>query len=302
MMSSIEETQIYIHMIERIRKERKLPLLNLVEGITSERSYRRYLSDGKNIPLHVLEKLMHALNVSVMDMIMFTLQVESKPSGIIELIQYTHNHALDLARPFYELLLNHDKNTKDLNALVSYFLKLYTLNTTDDLDAFKTSIAPFEFMEVEQQHQLEGFCLYVIKHMHFSEKKDPFIHETILKENLHLYQIVLFTQILDMYLLHYINTSYFDFTEYEALSKHMYDVSNLWLDAYNLNAAHFHMGYQYHLSNNEKKALKHIFAYLNLHIITQSKPLGAHKVFIIEQIIQSDIQTFMTTYPSITEF
>jgi hypothetical protein len=301
-MTYIEETQIYIHMIELIRKERKIPILTLLEGITSERSYRRYLSEGKDIPLNVLEKLMNVLNVSVMDMIIFTLQVESKPSGVIELIQYTYHNALDLAKPFQESLLNYANDKKDLNTLVSYFVKLYLYRRSLDEKMFLQSITPLKEVEVENKTQLEGFSLYVVKHIHFETKNDPFIHDTFLKANLHLYQIVLYTQILDMYLLHYIDTHYFDKETYQALSKHMFSVSNMWVDSYNLFSSHVHMAYQYHLTGNDALACKHILSYLNLHTLTQSTPINEKTMSLIERIIKTDIQTFMTTYPSLQSF
>jgi hypothetical protein len=301
-MIYIEETQIYIHMIELIRKERKIPLLNLIEGITSERSYRRYLSESKDVPLNVLEKLMHTLNVSVMDMIIFTLQVESKPSGVIELIQYTYHKAYELAKPFQESLTHYTNDKKDLNTIVSYFVHLYLFKTSLDDSTFNNYLNTLKEIEVDNKTQLEGFSLYVIKHIHFQKQIDPFIHETFLKGNLHLYQIVLYAQIFDMYLLHYIDTAYFDIETYKTLSDHMYRVSNLWLDSYNIYSSHLHMAYQYYLSGDEVHACKHVFAYLNLYILTQSKKLDVRVEILIKKIISKDIQTFMTTYPSIQSF
>lgn len=301
-MIYIEETQIYIHMIELIRKERKMPLLTLIEGITSERSYRRYVTEGKDIPLNVLEKLMNVLNVSVMDMIIFTLQVESKPSGVIELIQYTYHQAFDLAKPFKESLTNYSNDKKDLNVLVSYFVNLYILYTTQDTNTFENYLNTLKEIQVDHKTQLEGFSLYVVKHIHFQNQIDPFIHETFLKGDLHLYQIILFSQIFDMYLLHYIQTNYFDIETYKNLANHMYRVSNMWLDSYNIYSSHLHMAYQYYLSGDHIHAHKHVFAYLNLYILTQSKKLDTKVEALINKMISTDIQTFMRTYASLQSF
>ena len=204
-MMHIEETQIYIEIIENIRKQRKISIDQLLHNITSERSYRRYLLKEKDIPLEVLTKLMKALDVSVIDMIIYTLQVVQKPSGVIELLQYTHYNNLDLASHYHPLLMNYQGDKASLTHLVKYFVALYTYKLDGNASEFNASCMYLETLTDFDLTQLEGFSVFVLKHIHTNGSDHSLIHEIFLEKQLYFYNILLYDIILDMYLMHYLN-------------------------------------------------------------------------------------------------
>ena len=91
---SNHELTLYLEAIETLRKEKKLSIEDLIENITSERSYRRYLNQDLPIPLDTLEKLIFKLGVDLPDILMYVLKIKQKPSGIIEFFTYTHYQEL----------------------------------------------------------------------------------------------------------------------------------------------------------------------------------------------------------------
>jgi DNA-binding Xre family transcriptional regulator len=295
-MTYIEETQIYIQMIEVIRKQRKISIDTLLEGITSERSYRRYLHKDADIPLDILTKLMKALDVSVIDMIIYTLQVIQKPSGVIELLQFTHYQNFDLAKPYHEMLKHYEGDKVSLTYLVKYFILLYEYHQTQDLETFHHGIQFLSTFDMTDIAQLENFSLYVLTHIHISKKDIHLIHDMFLNKNLYYYNILLYTLILDMYLTHYIKEPNFDRETYQKLSIHLYETSHKWLDSYPIYASQLHYAYQFFLHGDIESCHKQLFNFINQHILTQSQPLTKEKSTLLYKMIDTDVETFMTHY------
>jgi hypothetical protein len=50
---------VVLQEIDQIRKERRMSISDMIEGITSDRSYRRYLKMELPIPLVTLYQLIH---------------------------------------------------------------------------------------------------------------------------------------------------------------------------------------------------------------------------------------------------
>lgn len=297
-MYLIEETQIYIDIIERLRKEKKIPLLDFIEGITSERSYRRYLTHTLDIPIEILEKLMKVLDLTANDLIIYTLQVERKPSGIIELITFTYFDALEHATPYYSQLSNYQGDTPYLKALVDYFKALYVYKNTLDLKTFHASLSYLKDMDLTQCNDLESFSVYLLYHIHFNTHFDLSIHNVFLTKQFFLYQINLYNIMLDMYLEHYLTSDYFSITEYEKLVLHFYETAHKWTDAYNLYKANFHYAYLAYLKKDKAMMYKYLFIYLQHHILVSNQPLNTITKTRIENMLEIDIPTFLMHYSS----
>jgi transcriptional regulator with XRE-family HTH domain len=244
MMQNNQDLILYLEAIDTIRKEKGLSIEALIEDITSERSYRRYMNQELSIPLQTLEKMILRLGVSMSDILIYVLKVKQKPSGIIEFFTYLHYDEFILAKPFYERLKNYQKDSLQLNTLVSMYVSWYEYKSLlISSDTFKTTLESHKHIFNPAMNTIESLSFYILYAITF---EDFTLHETImrslLENNFYLSQILLFDIITDQYLLLLSKDDIYE-KDYERLSTLFYQVAHMWHDAYFIYSAYVHQAY-----------------------------------------------------------
>ena len=241
MMHNNQDLILYLEAIDTIRKEKGLSIEALIEDITSERSYRRYMNQELSIPLQTLEKMILRLGVSMSDILIYVLKVKQKPSGIIEFFTYLHYDEITLAKPYYKRLKDYQKDSLHLNILVSMYVSWYEYKShLISLDAFKTILDTHKHIFNPAMDTIESLSFYILYAIIF---EDFTLHETImhslLDNNFYMSQILLFDIITDQYLLFLSNDDIY-YKDYARLSTLFYQVSHMWHDAYFIYSAYIH--------------------------------------------------------------
>lgn len=244
MMQNNQDLILYLEAIDTIRKEKGLSIVTLIEDITSERSYRRYMNQELSIPLQTLEKMILRLGVSMSDILIYVLKVKQKPSGIIEFFTYLYYDELMLAKPFYERLKNYQKDSLQLNTLVSMYVIWYEYKSQlISLDIFKNALDSKKHIFNPAMNTIESLSFYILYAIIF---EDFTLHENImlslLEKNYYLSQILLFDIITDQYLLLLSKDETYE-KDYERLSTLFYQVAHMWHDAYFIYSAYVHQAY-----------------------------------------------------------
>ncbi len=124
-MAKYDDENIFLEVTEDIRKINKMTIEKYIDGITSERSYRRYLNHEENIPVVTLSKLMKRLNLSIADIIIFSFSKKLIPSGIVEFFNHQYKHEYEPMKEFYKRLKTYDRDRPELNLYVSLLVKKY---------------------------------------------------------------------------------------------------------------------------------------------------------------------------------
>lgn len=260
---SNRELTSYLEAIESLRKEKGLSIDDLIDDVTSERSYRRYLNQELPIPLNILQKLISKLDVDFPDVLIYVLKIKQKPSGIIEFFTYTHYQELELAKSYYDSLKAYDKDSQTLNTLVSLYVHYYeyqlNLLSIDQLksifdtnkDIFDASISTIE--------SLSYFVLYAYLFEDFTYH--DIITSSLLEKNFYMSQILLFDIIIDQYLI-FLSKKSNCLEDYKKLATFFFQVAHMWHDAYFIYSAHIHRAYQKFLDSDETYFIdlkKHLF-------------------------------------------
>lgn len=89
----------YIRIIESVRRINKVTISSLIEGITSERSYRRYVNQETELNLNILIQLSDRLDIGILDIALYSPNVTTfiKPKDVFhEILCYegSNNEAL----------------------------------------------------------------------------------------------------------------------------------------------------------------------------------------------------------------
>lgn len=262
---------LYLGAIDTIRKEKGLSIEALIEDITSERSYRRYMNQELSIPLQTLEKMILRLGVSMSDILIYVLKVKQKPSGIIEFFTYLHYDEITLATPYYKRLKDYQKDSLQLNTLVSMYVSWYEYKShLISLDTFKTALNAHKNIFNPAMESIESLSFYILYAIIF---EDFALHETImhslLNNNFYMSQILLFDIITDQYLL-FLSTDDIYYNDYERLTTLFYQVSHMWHDAYFIYSAYIHHAHIKY-KNNDSKYLDDLKKHLYYEHLLQSK-------------------------------
>ena len=263
MQYSNKELTLYLEAVESLRKEKGLSIDDLIEDVTSERSYRRYLNQELPIPLNTLEKLIFKLDVNFPDILIYVLKIKQKPSGIIEFFTYTHYQEFELAKPYYESLKTYDKDSSTLNTLVSlyvayyeYQINLLSLNQLRDVFDTKKHIFDNSISNIES---LSYFILYAC--LFDDVSFHDIITSSLLEKNFYMSQILLFDIIIDQYLIFLSKKSSYQ-DDYMKLASFFYQISHMWHDAYFIYSSHIHLAYQKFLNADETYLIdlkKHLY-------------------------------------------
>lgn len=260
---SNKELTYYLEAVESLRKEKGLSIDDLIEDVTSERSYRRYLNQELPIPLHTLEKLIFKLDVDFPDILIYVLKIKQKPSGIIEFLTYTHYQEYELAKPFYKNLKHYDKDSSNLNTLVflyvSYYDYLRNHLSLDELRNLFDSSKHFFDDSISNIESLSYFVLYA--YIFDNLTYHDIITSSLLEKNFYMSQILLFDIIIDQYLIFLSKKSSYQ-CDYMKLASFFYQVSHMWHDAYFIYSSHIHQAYQKFLNSDESYLIdlkKHLY-------------------------------------------
>lgn len=249
---SNKELTYYLEAVESLRKEKGLSIDNLIEDITSERSYRRYLNQDVPIPLDILEKLINKLDVDFPDILIYVLKIKQKPSGIIEFLTYSHYQELNLASPYYDSLKGYDKDSSTLNTLVSVYVAYYeyqmNLLSFDQLKSiFDTNKDIFD-VSIPNIESLSYFVLYA--YIFDDATYHDIITSSLLEKNFYMSQILLFDIIIDQYLIFLSKKSNY-LEDYKKLATFFFQVAHMWHDAYFIYSSHIHQAYHKYLNGDD---------------------------------------------------
>ena len=288
---SNHELTLYLEAVETLRKEKKLSIEDLIENITSERSYRRYLNQDLPIPLDTLEKLIFKLGVDLPDILMYVLKIKQKPSGIIEFFTYTHYQELELAKPYYDALKNYDKDSKPLNTLVSLYVSYYefqlNLMSIDQLKhIFETNKDVFD-ASIPTIESLSYFVLYAYLFDDISHH--DVITSSLLEKNFYMSQILLFDIVIDQYLI-VLSKQTNDQKDYIKLAAFFFQVAHMWHDAYFIYSSHIHMAYQKYLQADETymNDLKNHLFYEHM-LLSKPSSMYNHIITSMTNLLKDDI-------------
>lgn len=262
-MHPSQELSLYLEAVETIRKEKGLSIERLIEEITSERSYRRYLNAELPIPLDVLEKLISKLDVQIADILIYALKVKQKPSGIIEYFTYVHYQEHTLSKPYYETLKTYNKDTKILNTLVQMVI------TYDD---YQREIISLEMLQSileknlptfdPEMKTIESLCFYILyASIHHDFSHHETIMRSLLEKKFYMSQILLFDIFIDRYLIFLAHDDDHQ-DDYIKLSQLFFQVAHMWQDAYFIYSAYIHQAYQKFLTSDETYRIdlhRHLF-------------------------------------------
>ena len=292
-----KDAVLYIQMIDEIRKQKQLPLETFIADITSERSYRRYLSQELSAPLTIIEQLIERLGVDFTDILVYTLTVKRTPSGIIELITYVHFDELELAKPYYEKLLTYKNAHEQLLMLVDAYLRWYELKTgqLDETTFIKHLTSLVSYYETHPYDSNEALALIILFHRYVPtqlvfDHKD--IQSLLLNNDLHLIQILLYDVMFDQYLQTLMNNPLFDQDVYIKLATHATNITHLWLDAIYIYAGYFHKAMIFHYQQDIQNRNIYFMKYLCYRTNVISKTTSKLNDDFIENIINMDIPSF----------
>ena len=293
----LNDTVLYIQMIDEIRKQKQIPLESFISDITSERSYRRYLNQELSPPLDTLEQLINRLGVDFADILVYTLTVKKTPSGIIELITYVHFDELELAKTYYEQLLNYNNAHKELLMLVDAYLRYYEYKTYMIDDAsfirhLKSLASYYETHPFDSNEALALIILYDRYVPHQTQFKHQDIQTLLLEKDLHLIQILLYDVMADQYLHSLLKKDTLNVDTYITLAKHITDVTLMWYDAIYIYAGHFHRAMIHHYQNEPQQRDLYFMKYVSYRSILLKEAKKSDHDQRIEAIINMDIQTF----------
>lgn len=263
MQYSNKELNYYLEAIESLRKEKGLSIDDLIEDVTSERSYRRYLNKDLPIPLDTLEKLIFKLDVDFPDILMYTLKIKQKPSGIIEFLTYTHYQEFETAKPYYEDLKHYDEDTSNLNTLVFLYVSYYDyLSNLISLDELRNLFDTNKHFFDDSISNIESLGYFVSYAYIFDDLTyHDVITSSLLEKNFYVSQILFFDIIIDQYLI-FLSKKPNLKHDYIKLASFFYQVAHMWHDAYFIYSANVHQAYQKFLNSDETYLIdlkKHLY-------------------------------------------
>ena len=286
---------IYIQAVDELRRRKKISIDDFIDTITSERSYRRYLNGSLPIPLDVLEKLVTKLNVDITDILFYIFHVKQKPSGILESMKFIYLDDLEHAKTYVEPLRDYQKDSIQLNTLVSLFVNWYDVKKENK--PFDTLIASIQHNRKHFDPMLSSieslsyaiFSYYhgVLEHVHIER-----IITQLLEANFHYTQILLYDLIMDMFLQTYQKDPSFHKEMYYSLAKHFHEVSHMWLDHMFITLAFYHIGYASYLME-KPDYVKYLDRYLTGHYLFHDNPHFKNNLNTIESIFNKPIDTYL---------
>lgn len=287
---------LYIQMIDEIRKQKHISVEALIENITSNRSYRRYLKETLSPPLNVIEQLIERLGVDFADILVYTLTVKKQSSGFIEFITYVHFDELHLAKPYFEKIRHYNIENQQLRLLIDGYLRLYEFKTSiiDESSLIKHLTKLVTFYESHPFDTNEALALIILYHAYVPDQTQfPLnkINDILLHKNLHFVQILLYDIMFDQYLHTLLKKTDVDLDMYIQLASHAIYVTQLWVDAIFIYAGHFHQAMVYHFKGQVQERNLYFMKYLSYRHTVLSKNNIPDDTF-IEEILNIDIITF----------
>ena len=91
----------FTEVIEYLRNQKKLTYAQFLDGIVSERSYRRYVNEGKPFSFEILVSLVERLNMKMRDFVIVSMNhISMKYQKEIYLTHYLDHQMYDEAAPY----------------------------------------------------------------------------------------------------------------------------------------------------------------------------------------------------------
>ena len=91
----------FTEVIEYLRNQKKLTYSQLLSGVVSERSYRRYVNEGKPFSFEILVSLVERLNMKMRDFVIVSMNhISMKYQKEIYLAHYLDHQMYDEAKPY----------------------------------------------------------------------------------------------------------------------------------------------------------------------------------------------------------
>lgn len=113
----MNSTNYYIQVVDNVRKVKGVSIRHLIEGITSERSYRRYIKNEINPNLETIIKLSTKLGITIYDIAFVTPNLAQKPQ--VQTIQITDLYHIGENKQKEMMYVLEELNTED-----NYFLEV----------------------------------------------------------------------------------------------------------------------------------------------------------------------------------
>lgn len=117
-----------LHEIEVLREQKHMSVRDLINGITSERSYRRYVSGGLDAPVDVVFSLTERVNLDFIELLGLVDQHKIIVEALDQLVKFLRYHDIEKAKPFYERLKHEDISRVERKRIVTLFMMRFEMD------------------------------------------------------------------------------------------------------------------------------------------------------------------------------
>lgn len=261
----MKSTNKVITLIDNFRRLNDVTIDSLIEGITSDRSYRRYLNGEQEATIELTHQLAERLNMNVFDLIRYIPKDTTETDFIENTILNTFNQTKTNKLKSYETLKNKNYRGESLNRFVEFLLKrnakdigVVSLKEYEEyLDQLKSDLN----MQTSKSPISIIIWLFILEDS-FEQKKYDAISieiENMLQDNKHL-GITIFSSLL------YLRISYHNnITTYKKL----YDIAFKLEEFTVLNplivqrsSSVFYLAYYAYMTDNNDEFEEYLFSFL----------------------------------------
>jgi hypothetical protein len=118
-----------IQEIEFLRIQKQISVRDLVNGITSERSYRRYITGELDVPVDAVFSLTERVNLDFVELLGLVDQHKQIVDSLDQLVKYLRYHDYEKAFSHYSRLKKQDIENVGRKRIVTLFIMKYELET-----------------------------------------------------------------------------------------------------------------------------------------------------------------------------
>lgn len=145
----MESSNNYLQIVEEIRKDSRISVSELCNGIISERTYYRYLQSHNDIPYHTFIRLIDRLNIEICQLMDYFMYFQKSDSSIARFPYRVHTLNFDDIDIHYNRIKEEVIELLPMRLLVTAYIRKYeylieTLSKEDYIDSLEHILDDFK--------------------------------------------------------------------------------------------------------------------------------------------------------------
>ena len=291
----------FITTIDEIRKDKNMTVSALVDGIVTERTYRRYLRFETKVRYSILEKLADKLNIILGDIIFYVLHVKLKKSHINDFLKAYHSHDKELSFKYYKRVLEEVDEEEDFVRYMDALTKRYEcesdiISKNQYIETLNKHYEYFKEKDIKKVFTISFLTLYFIENKDNELFTAEVMYDALIANEYYKKRILLFFTSADLFLRSVINTKHYDNDKHKKLADVCHYASHTFGNVQYLNDAAFHTAVANYKLGNKDLFEERLFRYLMGKILIRHENDFDQEYKYLNQLFDLDIVEFQINY------